>query len=164
MHLSSVAGPIACLVGVAIVIQLRLLANLLDGMVAVEGGLRSPTGDLWNDVPDRFADLFILVPAGYITGLAWGAELGWAAGVVAVLTAYGRWLGAGVGFNHDFRGPMAKPHRMAVMTVAALAAAIAVPWQAQVWPIRIALVVVVLGGLLTIARRLHRLAQTLRSR
>ncbi len=118
---------------------------------------------MWNDAPDRFADLFIMVPAGYVTAWAWGPELGWAAGVVAVLTAYGRWLGAGVGCGHDFRGPMAKPHRMAVMTLAALAAAIAVPWQAQAWPIRIALAVVV-GGLLTIARRLHRLAQTLRSR
>ena len=34
-------------------IQLRLLCNLLDGMVAVEGGLGSHAGEVYNDVPDR---------------------------------------------------------------------------------------------------------------
>lgn len=29
----------------------RLLCNLLDGMVAVEGGKRSKSGELYNDVP-----------------------------------------------------------------------------------------------------------------
>ena len=37
-------------------VQCRLLCNLFDGMVAVEGGKRSPNGDLYNDMPDRFAD------------------------------------------------------------------------------------------------------------
>ena len=35
-------------------VQCRLLCNLFDGMVAVEGGKRSPNGDLYNDMPDRF--------------------------------------------------------------------------------------------------------------
>src|SRR5690349_10088453 len=34
-------------------IQLRLLCNLLDGTVAVEGGRRSPAGEIYNDFPDR---------------------------------------------------------------------------------------------------------------
>src|SRR5262249_12344062 len=33
-------------------IQLRLLCNLLDGMVAVEGARRTKSGELFNDVPD----------------------------------------------------------------------------------------------------------------
>ena len=45
--------------------QLRLLANLMDGMVAVEGGLGSKTGELWNDLPDRFADGLVFVGAAY---------------------------------------------------------------------------------------------------
>ena len=42
-------------------IQLRLLCNLLDGMVAVEGGRGSKSGEVFNDAPDRLADLLILV-------------------------------------------------------------------------------------------------------
>ncbi len=42
-------------------IQLRLIANLLDGMVAVEGGRGSSTGPLYNEVPDRFSDIILLI-------------------------------------------------------------------------------------------------------
>ena len=34
--------------------QSRLLCNLFDGMVAIEGGKKSANGDLYNDMPDRF--------------------------------------------------------------------------------------------------------------
>ena len=37
----------------AVFIQCRLLCNLFDGMVAVEGGKSTPAGELFNDIPDR---------------------------------------------------------------------------------------------------------------
>jgi len=153
----------ALLVGVAVCIQGRLLCNLFDGMVAVEGGLRSHTGDLWNDVPDRFADPLIIVPAGYAAGLPWAVELGWIAGLMAIVTAYSRWLGAGLGRAQDFRGPLAKPQRMAVMTVAALAAAVATWWNVAGWVLVAALVVVAIGGAVTLILRLRRLAQQMKA-
>ena len=39
--------------------QSRLLCNLFDGMVAIEGGKKSANGDLYNDMPDRFADALL---------------------------------------------------------------------------------------------------------
>jgi phosphatidylglycerophosphate synthase len=48
----------------AAAIQLRLLCNLLDGMLAVEGGLKTPLGELYNEIPDRLADVAILAGAG----------------------------------------------------------------------------------------------------
>ena len=108
--------------GAALFCQLRLLANMMDGMVAVEAGKGSPDGPVWNELPDRFADIFILVGAGYgvaALGLA-DASLGWAAAVAAVMTAYVREVGRAAGAPADFSGPMAKPHRMFWMTVAAL--------------------------------------------
>ena len=45
----------------AIFIQCRLLCNLFDGMVAVEGGKGTPAGELFNDIPDRIADPLLLV-------------------------------------------------------------------------------------------------------
>jgi len=98
-------------------IQLRLFCNLMDGMLAVEGGLKSVTGELFNEIPDRIADVLILVPLGYATGTAWGIGLGWAAAAGALFTAYVRALGASLTGCQDFCGPMAKPHRMAAATL-----------------------------------------------
>src|SRR4051794_39093503 len=49
----------------ALLVQLRLLCNLLDGMVAIEGGLRTPSGEIYNDLPDRISDALILIAMGY---------------------------------------------------------------------------------------------------
>ncbi len=120
-----------CCVGAALFCQLRLLANMMDGMVAVEAGKGGPDGPVWNELPDRFADIFILVGAGYGVAAAWAssdARLGWAAAVAAVMTAYVREVVRAAGAPADFSGPMAKPHRMFVMTVAALAAAAVPLW------------------------------------
>ena len=97
--------------------QLRLLCNLLDGMVAIEGGRKSKVGVLYNEVPDRVADSLFLVALGYAIGIAW---LGWLAALAAAVTAYIRVLGGTFGLAQDFRGPLAKQHRMAVMTAGCL--------------------------------------------
>jgi phosphatidylglycerophosphate synthase len=97
----------------AICVQLRLLCNLLDGLVAVEGGRGTPSGGLFNEIPDRIADSLFLVAWGYACGLGW---LGWLAALAAACTAYIRVLGGALGLKQDFRGPMAKQHRMALLT------------------------------------------------
>ena len=105
--------PLLLVAGAALV-QGRLACNLLDGMVAVEGGLESPTGDLYNELPDRLADTLIVLGIGYgLTGFPWGRNSGGSAGLLAVSTAYVRPLGGASGLPQCFIGPMAKPHRMA---------------------------------------------------
>ncbi len=119
--------------GAALFCQLRLLANMMDGMVAVEAGKASKDGMIWNELPDRFADIAVLVGAGYCVaalGVA-DASLGWAAAIAAVMTAYVREVGRAAGAPADFSGPMAKPHRMFVMTMAALIGATASLWADQ---------------------------------
>lgn len=101
-------------------IQLRLFCNLMDGLLAVEGGLRSATGELFNEIPDRAADALILVPFGYAGGTPLTIALGWAAACGAVFTAYLRAMGAALLHRHDFCGPMAKPHRMAAVSIGCL--------------------------------------------
>src|SRR6185369_16756108 len=100
------SGRVEYFLAAAAFIQLRLLCNLLDGMVAIEGGLKSKSGEIYNDLPDRLSDAVILVLAGYSTSwLAWGRELGWSAALMAIMTAYVRVLGGAVGLPQDFRGP-----------------------------------------------------------
>lgn len=106
------------LVVAALCIQGRLLCNLFDGMVAVEHNKATPLGPVYNEFPDRIADSLLLVAAGYACAMP---ELGWLAALAAALTAYVRVYGAACGLGHDFRGPMAKQHRMAVLTVACIA-------------------------------------------
>jgi phosphatidylglycerophosphate synthase len=96
-----------------IFIQLRLLANLLDGMVAIESGKASLVGELYNEVPDRVSDSAILIGAGYAIG--GDAILGFAAACVALFTAYVRAMGKAAGAPQEYCGPMAKPQRMALM-------------------------------------------------
>ena len=166
------AAPAASAVGrpglflcAAACIQLRLLCNLLDGMLAVEEGLKSSLGDLYNELPDRAADVVILVAAGYaVSWDAYGPPLGWAAAVLAVTTAYVRALGSSLGAGHHFVGPMAKPHRMFALTVAARAAAVEGTAGLPPRAIGIALVVIVAGAIATVAVRIQRIAAALRAR
>lgn len=109
----------------ALCIVLRLLCNLFDGMVAVEGGRGTVTGALYNEMPDRIADSIFLVALGYAIAAPW---LGWLCALLAALTAYIRTLGGALGQTQDFRGPMAKPHRMWLMGAALVIAALAQPW------------------------------------
>jgi len=139
-------------------IQLRLLCNMLDGMLAVEGGLKTKTGDIFNELPDRLADVLILVGAGYaLREFANGPALGWAAAVLALLTAYVRVLSGSLGLPQHFLGPMAKQHRMFVLTLGALGAAVEAHLE---WPPRVlvaALVFIVFGSAITTWRRSARL-------
>lgn len=137
--------------GGALFIQLRLLANLMDGLLAVEGGRKSPTGTLFNEFPDRIEDALLLVAAGYGAGVP---TLGWAAALLAMGTAYVRALGGSLGLEQDFRGPMAKQHRMALLTLGVVASVFvpALPWV---------LGAICAGAALTCVRRLARQARLL---
>lgn len=151
-------------VAAAVTVQLRLLCNLLDGMVAVEGGMRTPDGEVFNDLPDRFSDLLALVPVGYVLrDVPYAVELGWAAGVLAVMTAYVRLLGGTCGLEQRFSGPMAKPHRMAALTAGLLAAAatVGVGWSDRV--LGATLAVIAVGAAVTVVRRTVAVVRGLRA-
>jgi phosphatidylglycerophosphate synthase len=146
------------LVAAALLIQVRLLCNLFDGMVAVEGGFKTKSGEIFNELPDRFADAFILIGAGYVVPkLAWMPLLGWAAAILAVTTAYVRALGASAGASQQFCGPMAKPHRMAVITVASLGNAVLLWCRVDFALVGWALIVIAAGCVVTIIRRTLRI-------
>ena len=151
------AGWLAFIAAAACV-QLRLVCNLLDGMVAIEGGKSTATGALFNEIPDRVADPLFLVPLGYAAGYPW---LGWLAALLAVLTAYIRVLGGALGRQQDFGGVLPKQRRMAVLTIALVAAAI----EDSLWGSRMSLlaaaIIIALGSLVTCISRTQRIARLL---
>jgi phosphatidylglycerophosphate synthase len=159
--------PFAWLLGAGLV-QLRLLCNLIDGMVAVESGKTSPLGELYNEIPDRISDAATLIGLGYASGgIPW---LGFLAALLAVFVAHVRAAAKVAGAPQDYCGPMAKPHRMLVATITALACGILPStiqdqWFATVGGLpAIALALIAAGCVITAARRIWRAARVLEAR
>jgi phosphatidylglycerophosphate synthase len=142
----------------AICIQLRLVCNLIDGMVAMEGGKASALGKIYNEFPDRIADSLLIVALGYACGQPW---LGWLGALLAALTAYVRVFGGSLGFAQDFRGPLAKQQRMAVLTVACVIGAVETFWHAERYALLAAAIVIAAGSLFTCVTRTRAIAALL---
>jgi len=181
----SIAGMFACIVaGIALGVtsisdyrilwlvaalgaQLRLTANMLDGMVAIASSRTSKTGELYNEVPDRISDAAVFIGAGF----AWGGNvaLGYIATILAIFTAYVRAAGKIAGGPNEFCGPMAKQHRMLVITLVCLYSAIAPrSWQmitfnkSPIGLVTLGLAVIIVGCVITVIRRVGRIAHALK--
>ena len=150
----------------ALLIVVRGLSNMFDGMAAVEHGKGTRVGLLYNEVPDRFSDVAIFVGGGYAVGGV--PELGYVAALVAVLVAFVRIAARMAGARSDFGGVMAKQQRMFLLAaVAAWLSVTPTTWQVAFGPqntfglISIALVTIIVGGTATIIGRLRRAARFL---
>lgn len=139
----------------AVCVQLRLACNLLDGMVAMEGGKKTATGAIYNEFPDRIADSLLIVALGYAVLHPW---LGWLGALLAALTAYVRVFGGSLGQAQAFHGPMAKQHRMAVLTAACAIGAAEMHWNGTRYALLIASMVIAAGSLLTCIIRTRTIA------
>ncbi|QLB45302.1 CDP-alcohol phosphatidyltransferase family protein [Mannheimia pernigra] len=133
---------ISALIFCALMVQIRLLCNLFDGMVAVEGGKKTANGAIFNEFPDRVADSLFLIALGYATPFFW---LGWLAALLAALTAYIRIFGGSLGLPQRFQGPMAKQQRMAAITVGCLLAAVEIYFNLTAYTLSATLIIITLG-------------------
>ena len=141
----------------AVLIVLRLLANMFDGMVAMGTGKTSAAGELFNELPDRISYVVIFVSAGFAAGSS--PHLGYITAILALFIAYVRALGNHMGVSQLFIGPMAKSHRM--FTLAALClynAIVPTVWQPPsllTW----GLLVITVGSVITVIRRLQQISK-----
>lgn len=147
-------------------IQLRLICNLLDGMVAVEHQQSSLNGELYNDVPDRFADVFIILGVSLTIKVLdiypiTPVNLAWLASCLAIITAYIRVLGKSLGTTSYFFGPMAKQHRMFLVTISSLIEFLAYGTSYSGMTLYGALMLIATGSLYTIASRLIKISSDL---
>ena len=144
-------GRPLCFFLAALAITLRLICNMIDGMVAVEHNRRSPSGEIYNELPDRLSDSLSLLGVAYACG--W-VQLGLWCSLLAVLTAYVRTLSTAAGAPADFGGPMAKQQRMKTLIAALLLCAYRPAWMTVVFPL--ALGIIALGSAWTAWRRTRR--------
>src|SRR5215468_8982895 len=147
--------------------QVRLTANMLDGMVALASGRASKVGELYNEIPDRVSDAAVFVGARF----AWGGNvvLGYIATILAIFTAYVRAAGKIAGAPNEFCGPMAKQHRMLVVTLACLYSAVTPrSWQiisfydSQIGLMTLGVALIIVGCVITVFRRVSRIARGLK--
>jgi|SRR5699024_6530556 len=141
-------------------IQCRLLCNLIDGMVAIEGGKVTPAGELFNEVPDRVSDTLFFVGLGlslispFSNEASYGLALGLLASLFAALTAYIRVLGVSIGSPAFFSGPFAKQHRMALMSITLIATIIGLFFSLTTEFLWVAIIIIIVGSFITAIRRL----------
>lgn len=146
-------------------IQGRLVCNLLDGMVAIEGGRKTKSGEVFNDLPDRIADGLVFIGLGYASRThPFGVEMGFLCAALAIFTAYVRMLGGASGLKQSFAGPMAKQHRMAVVTVACVLSIFETRFWSAGTVFWAALILINIGCAATIWLRTARIARELESR
>ncbi len=151
-------GVIIYMILAIVGIQGRLIMNLLDGMVAVEHDRKSVVGGLFNEVPDRISDTLTLLGVGLmVRTMPYAMDMTYLAIALSIATAYIRTLGASLGCGHHFLGPMAKQHRMALVTIACVIG----PWYTPVF--YYSLIVMNVGLLITCYRRLARIYTLLKS-
>lgn len=152
------------LIGMALSIQGRLLCNMIDGLMAVEGGQRTVTGEIFNDLPDRISDILLVMASGFILRHAypWAWDLAWLSAILAILTAYIRILGVTLTGKQDFSGPLAKQHRMFILTLGLLLYAFEINFLETRYSLIFALVIIGIGSFFTCIRRLKRLVQNLK--
>ncbi len=157
-HIETILG----FVGAAVLIQLRLLCNMLDGLIAVEHGKATKSGDLYNEIPDRISDVLLLVAAGYVvTGDQLSINLGWLAACLSLMTAYVRAFGARYLDAQDFQGPMAKQHRMFALTMGCLATALQFGWTGNASVMTFTLGIIAAGTAFTACRRTAHLKEAM---
>jgi phosphatidylglycerophosphate synthase len=147
---------------------LRLLFNMLDGMVALASGNASWRGEILNDLPDRVSD--VLIFAGVAHSGWMNPIVGYWAAIFALLTAYVGMFGQAVGVQREFSGMMSKPWRMVTLHAGAWLTLACLWWNNGVmrfgsltildW----ACLIVVAGCVQTMAIRLKRIMAALRAK
>lgn len=92
----------------------RLIANMMDGMVAIEYNKKSFDGALYNEIPDRVSDILTFIGMGFLSLSNLGLILGGLAASTSVLTACIRFFGGSLGFPQVYAGYGDKSKRIFV--------------------------------------------------
>lgn len=111
--------------------MLRLWLNMFDGMVALAAGKASKRGEIVNDLPDRVSDVLIFAGVAH-SGWCNAFYAYWVA-IAAVITAYVGLFGQAVGVRREFSGVMAKPWRIVLLSIGALATMFLVLRDERYW-------------------------------
>jgi archaetidylinositol phosphate synthase len=153
------AGSRSLLIIAIILTLLRMTLNTLDGVMAIQRGKHSLTGEIVNALPDRYSDIFVV--AGIALSPLCRGWLGLAALSTMFLVSYTGMLGKAIGVSWQHQGPMGKVERMVTMMVFALFQFLLLPTRQGInlagitaTPMEMAMGLFVILGQYTVFRRL----------
>ncbi|MGE5197633.1 MAG: hypothetical protein ACM3IL_03905 [Deltaproteobacteria bacterium] len=104
---------------VVILTFLRMTLNTIDGVIAINQGKTSLTGEIVNALPDRYSDIFVMLAiafSGYCR-----IYIGAAAAICVLLVSYTGMLGKAIGVNWQHDGPLGKVERLILIMIASFA-------------------------------------------
>lgn len=110
--------PALLIVNICLIL-LRMTLNTLDGLIALKIGRTSMKGKLINALPDRYADIFILVGISFSS--LCDIRIGILASITVLLVSYSGMLGKAIGVSWQQHGPLDKVDRLVLIMVASLA-------------------------------------------
>ncbi len=138
---------------------LRMTLNTIDGVMAIQRGKKTLTGEIVNALPDRYSD--ILVVGGIILSPLCRDWLGLIALASVFLVSYTGMLGKAIGVSWQHQGPMGKVERMITMMVFSLFQFFLLPEprsitiaETAITPMEMAMGLFVIIGQYTVFRRL----------
>ena len=115
---------------VAAGLLLRMALNALDGMMARQFNMISKTGAVLNELGDVVSDALVMWPLALLPGVhaGWVGALLW----MSAVNEYAGVLGASVGGERRYEGPMGKSDRTLVWGVFCLLLGAGVPVEGHV--------------------------------
>lgn len=138
---------------------LRMTLNTIDGVMAIQRGKHTLTGEIVNALPDRYSD--ILVVGGIALSPLCRDWLGLAALATMFLVSYTGMLGKAIGVSWQHQGPMGKVERFVTIMVFALYQFFLLPESRSITivgitatPMEMAMGLFVVLGQYTVLRRL----------
>ncbi len=109
--------PVFLIIGIVLII-VRMTFDTLDGLIALKRNRTSMIGKLVNALPDRYADMFILV--GIAFSSLCNTKIGMIASITVLLVSYSGMLGKAIGVSWQSHGPLDKVDRLVFIMVASL--------------------------------------------
>ncbi len=117
LYFKSGTIPILLIVNI-ILIFLRMTFNTLDGVIAIKRARTSMIGKMVNALPDRYADMFILIGIAYSS--LCDIRIGMIASITVLLVSYSGMLGKAIGVSWQQHGPLDKVDRLVLIMLASL--------------------------------------------
>ncbi|OPX17681.1 hypothetical protein BXT86_05170 [candidate division WOR-3 bacterium 4484_100] len=109
--------PILLLINIFLIF-LRMTLNTLDGLIALKINRKSMVGEMVNALPDRYADLFIII--GIALSRLCDLSIGMFASLTVLLVSYTGMLGKAIGVSWQQHGPLDKVVRLFLIILASL--------------------------------------------
>ena len=132
-------------------ITLRMMCNLLDGMVAIERAMTSPQGEALQDTVDRLADSCMVLGAAFSP--IGDLRLGIVAITLMLISSYVGIQKKAVGGSREYGGILGKGDRFLLFSIASVGRYF---WQGRAGGLNafdILFVLMIIGGSVTIIQR-----------